>query len=85
MLKSTSSALEMKAYIRKHKLNSTSLPSKDRILLSHNYVTMRKKLFAKGHIGNPAAGKKTTERARKPGKKTTARYDLKYGTGKDEV
>ena len=72
MLKSTSSALEMKAYIRKHKLNSTSLPSKE-------------KLFAKGHIGNPAAGKKTTERARKPGKKTTARYDLKYGTGKDEV
>mgnify|MGYP003635243910 CR=1 FL=1 len=101
-LKSTATALEMKAYIREHKLNSTSLPSKKRVLLSHNYITMRKKLFTLGHIPDPSSDKVPKGSHRMPdGKvmknsdmkkkskdkvpKSTKLYNMKYGTGKDEV
>ena len=108
-LKSTATALEMKAYIREHKLNSTSLPSKKRVLLSHNYITMRKKLFSLGHIPDPSSDKVPKGSHRMPdgkvmknsdmkknkqsnnGKskdkvpKSTKLYNMKYGTGKDEV
>lgn len=102
-LKSTATALEMKAYIREHKLNSTSLPSKKRVLLSHNYITMRKKLFTLGHIPDPSSDKvpkgshrmpdgkvmKNSDMKKKKSKdkvpKSTKVYNMKYGTGKDEV
>ena len=102
-LKSTATALEMKAYIREHKLNSTSLPSNKRVLLGHNYITMRKKLFTLGHIPDPSSDKVPKGSHRMPdGKvmknsdmkknkpkdkvpKSTKLYNMKYGTGKDEV